>query len=160
MTAILSNPATRAIPLATALVVVALNVSAKAIVEASLAVGEEWWLVEDWLGLDHVRNSGVAFGIASGSGAIAALLAVVAIGVLIWLIGVGGLAQSLPGLIATGLVLGGALANLLDRLPDGYVTDYLAIGPWPRFNIADSALTIGIATMLVLELRTTRSEPA
>lgn len=52
--------------------------------------------------------------------------------------------------VAFGLIIGGAIANLLDRLPDGLVTDYIAVGTFPIFNAADTCITVG-AALLMLE---------
>ena len=52
-----------------------------------------------------------------------------------------------------GLIIGGGAGNLVERFGDGYVTDYIAVGPWPRFNIADSAITLAIAVFAVALLR-------
>ena len=52
--------------------------------------------------------------------------------------------------VAFGLIIGGAIANLLDRLPDGFVTDYVAVGTFPIFNAADACITVG-AALLMLE---------
>lgn len=50
---------------------------------------------------------------------------------------------------AFGLIIGGAIANIIDRLPDGFVTDYVAVGTFPVFNAADSCITIGAVLLLV-----------
>jgi len=57
-----------------------------------------------------------------------------------------------------GLVLGGAVGNLIDRLRFGYVTDFIDVGLWPAFNIADSAITIGVILLAYSLLRLTRAE--
>lgn len=53
-----------------------------------------------------------------------------------------------------GLIIGGALSNLLDRIPDGFVTDYISVGTFPVFNVADSCITIGAALLLIDAFRT------
>ena len=55
--------------------------------------------------------------------------------------------------IGFGLILGGALGNILDRLPDGLVTDFLSIGTFPTFNLADAFISIGVGMLIVEELR-------
>ena len=59
---------------------------------------------------------------------------------------------------AYGMILGGGAANIVDRLRDGYVTDYFQIGSFPIFNVADSFVTIGVAVLLIDTLRKERSE--
>ena len=96
--------------------------------------------------LVHVRNEGVAFGVLAGGHALvvavvsAALLGVVvyfathAERPLIWL--------------PAGLLMGGALGNLVDRLGDGGVTDFIKVPLWPAFNLADIAITTGVLSLL------------
>ena len=55
--------------------------------------------------------------------------------------------------VAFGLIVGGAIANLVDRIPDGIVTDFIAVGTFPIFNLADACITIGAMMLLVESLR-------
>jgi lipoprotein signal peptidase len=55
--------------------------------------------------------------------------------------------------VSLGLLLGGAFGNLIDRIRLGYVVDFVAVGVWPKFNVADSAITVGVA-LLALQLMT------
>jgi signal peptidase II len=94
-----------------------------------------------------VSNSGAAFSLAGGRGG---LIAIVAIAVVIALIAVGRAVDTKIGAVALGLVLGGALGNLLDRIfregngfLGGRVVDFVDPQWWPVFNVADAALTIG-----------------
>ena len=64
------------------------------------------------------------------------------------------LATGVSGAIALGAAAGGAISNLIDRFADGAVTDFFVIGPWPRFNVADAALTLGLLTLVIMEFRT------
>lgn len=101
------------------------------------------WLAGTWLGLEYVRNRGVAFGITLGDPALTlaiSLLAFVVAGVVFWRLG----ARDRVATLGLGLLAGGAVGNLLDRARFGYVIDFFAVGPWPRFNIADSAITMGM----------------
>lgn len=108
--------------------------------------GDAW--PEDFpLQIVHFRNSGAAFGILQGAGpllAIASLAGMAAI--LIYLFSPG---FSRP-LVRLGLsfMLGGAIGNLIDRVYAGEVVDFLKIPHWPAFNIADSAITIGVVLLL------------
>ena len=52
--------------------------------------------------------------------------------------------DSISGKLAVGLILGGIVGNLIDRLSQGYVTDFIGVGIWPAFNIADSAIVVGV----------------
>jgi signal peptidase II len=103
------------------------------------------------------RNSGAAFGTLRGAGSWLALLAAVVV-VVVFV----SLRDDMDRLTLTalGLVLGGAIGNLLDRLfrgdglADGLVVDFVDFGPWPNFNVADSAIVIGIMAILWESLRT------
>ena len=101
------------------------------------------WLAGDWLGLSYAENTGVAFGLLRGHSSV--VLVASSIGVLM-LIGwyVYAHRHSLPILVAGGLIAGGAIGNTLDRIRLSYVRDFFAVGPWPSFNLADSAITIGV----------------
>jgi signal peptidase II len=100
--------------------------------------------------LVHVRNSGVAFGFFAGGGALVLVLTFVALAALLIYF----LARpTRPGLwIPTGLLVGGALGNLIDRLANGSVTDFIKLPLWPAFNVSDMAITFGVlALVYVLE---------
>lgn len=96
------------------------------------------------LQLSH--NTGMAFGTLAGAPqAVVASMVVACVVALAWAIQRGVVAG---GSVAVALVLGGALANLVDRLEGGGVTDFIDLGAWPSFNVADAALTTGIAVAL------------
>lgn len=101
-------------------------------------------VIGDWFVLRHAENPGIAFGIRIPSPwqeilILAALVAVGSIAI-----------RSTTALsrVAYGLILGGALANVVDRFDDGFVTDYIAVGSFPVFNVPDSCITIGVALLL------------
>ncbi len=98
----------------------------------------------------HVRNTGVAFGFFSSGGTLVLVFTLAALAVL-----VGYLARrpERPWLWApTGLLLGGAIGNLIDRVTSGAVTDFIKLPLWPAFNVADMAITFGVLALLwVLE---------
>jgi signal peptidase II len=130
------------------LVVVAVLVAdqlTKALVRSNLEPGERREVLP-LLDYVHIRNDGVAFGVLGGgqalvvvavAGAMTGLLAFFAFNAhrpLVWL--------------PTGLLLGGALGNIIDRVRDGAVTDFLKIPHWPAFNVADIAITLGVVTLI------------
>jgi signal peptidase II len=100
--------------------------------------------------LVHIHNSGVAFGFFSGGGALVLILTLAALSALVVYFL---LRSTRRGLwLPTGLLLGGALGNLIDRLAHGYVTDFIKFSAWPAFNISDMAITFGVLSLLyVLE---------
>jgi len=127
-------------------VVVGLDQGAKHLIIASIAQGEER-PVFPAVSLVHVRNSGVAFSVLAG-GHILLVVAVIALAL-------GGLVAyfathaARPLLwLPTGLLMGGALGNIVDRARDGAVTDFIKLPLWPAFNVADMAITVGVLALL------------
>ncbi len=134
--------------LVVALVLVA-DQGAKALVRASIAPGEQ----HDALGplsFVDVHNDGVAFGVLGGGGAV---VLVVVLAALALLLAYFARHADRPMLwLPTGLVLGGALGNLVDRIRQGYVTDFIHFPHWPAFNVADVCISVGVVVLvLVLE---------
>ena len=129
-----------------AAVVILLDQSTKSIIVGWLSWGESW-PAEGFLRLTHARNTGTAFSLFQGHSNILSIVAIVAVGVLLWVYWSTG-AKSFILRVALGLQLGGAIGNLLDRLQQGYVTDFIDVGPWPIFNVADSAISVGMVLML------------
>ncbi len=100
-----------------------------------------------WFGglvrLDYTVNSGAAFGILQARGLVFILVAViVSVGIIISYRRV--VVSPLLVRIGLGLVLGGAIGNLVDRMRLGYVVDFIDLGWWPVFNLADSSIVIGV----------------
>ena len=129
-----------------AAVVLLLDQGTKSIIVAWLDWGESW-PVDGFLRLTHARNTGTAFSLFQGHSTILSFVAIFAVAVLLWVYATTG-AKSFVLRFALGLQLGGALGNLLDRLRLGYVTDFVDVGPWPIFNVADSAISIGMVLMV------------
>ncbi len=117
----------------------------KAVVRSSIERGEVVDLVAG-VGLVNVRNRGIAFGLFSGAGPWLAVIVGLAMLVLIatFVMHADTPLAWLPG----GLLLGGALGNLVDRVREGSVTDFIDFPAWPAFNLADSAITVGVIALL------------
>jgi signal peptidase II len=114
--------------------------------------------VFSWLHLVHDQNNGVAFGFLSGGGALVVIVtAAVALVLLVYFLR----SPGRPWLwLSTGLLVGGAIGNLLDRLISGSVTDFIKLPHWPAFNVSDIAITIGVISLvLVLEGLAPRGRP-
>ena len=120
----------------------------KAWVRQNLALGEAEPLFGP-LRLTHVSNAGGVFGLTANPAFLALLNAAVLIFVLFYYRRLSSLALRAD----LGLVLGGGMGNLLDRLRMGYVTDFMDIRVWPVFNVADSAVVVGSVIVLYLVLR-------
>jgi len=132
-----------------AAVVLVLDQVAKIVVRASLEPRESI-AVFPGFSISRVSNEGIAFGFFPGRQAVVAVLTVVALSAI---------AVALAGLVSrnalvaagAGMLVGGSLGNLIDRLAHGAVTDFLDFTRWPAFNLADCAITIG-AVLIVIGL--------
>lgn len=102
---------------------------------------------EGFFRITHAINSGSAFGLFPNQTVLLILASAFGIGFLVFFYR----SHPLPGALlklALGLMLGGAFGNLLDRVRVGHVVDFIDVGPWPIFNLADSAILVGIALLV------------
>lgn len=132
-------------------IIIAIDQYTKSIVRQNLALGESWVPV-DWLApyarILHWYNTGVAFGLFQGGGIIFILLPlVIVIGMLVYFPRIPDDDWTLR--LALSLQLGGALGNLIDRITIGHVTDFISVGRFPVFNVADSAITVGVIVLIL-----------
>ena len=117
----------------------------KQVVGRTLAVGESVDLVGP-LSLRHVENSGIAFGLFSSRTTVVIGVTAVAVAWMLWFFARSGRRHPvLP--VGLGLVLGGSVANLVDRVRLGRVTDFLDFEAWPAFNLADTFIVVGVAIL-------------
>jgi len=93
-----------------------------------------------------VRNTGVAFSLFSGGGTVVLVITLVALGCLTCYFAMRPERRLLW--LPTGLLLGGAVGNLIDRIRAGAVTDFIKLPHWPAFNVADIAITFGVITLV------------
>jgi signal peptidase II len=159
----LRNPMTFAW-LAVAAVVVILDAWTKYLASTQLVMFQPVE-VFSWLNMRLAHNPGAAFSFLAGAGGwqrwfLTALALVVSVVLLFWMFGLKK-GQWMVGL-ALGLVLGGAIGNVIDRVRHGYVVDFIDVHyagwHWPAFNVADSAITCGIIILLLDALRETLAE--
>jgi signal peptidase II len=132
------------LPLVTALSVLAADQLSKLGIRSNLAVGES--IPQDgFFSFHHVQNTGAAFGIFQGYTLPLIIIALVGIALIVYALFFGRFSflESTESRLAFSLVLGGTAGNLVDRIARGMVTDFIEIGPWPEFNIADSTVVIG-----------------
>ncbi len=131
--------------------IVALDQLTKWLVRSKLAYGEAWspW---DWLTpyarILHVQNTGAAFGMFQNGNLIFTVLAIIVCLVILYyfpLIDRG----DWPVRLALVLQFAGAMGNLIDRLYQGYVTDFVSVGNFFVFNVADSSISIGVAVLVL-----------
>ncbi|MGR8935166.1 MAG: signal peptidase II [Gammaproteobacteria bacterium] len=136
---------------------IALDQATKLTVAATMPLYESIPLIPGFFNLTHVHNTGAAFSFLSQAGGwqrwfFAALAVVVSVTLTIWLARLK--KHEILLAVSISMILGGAIGNLIDRLAYGYVIDFLDVyyknWHWPAFNIADSAICVGVA-LLVLE---------
>ena len=142
--------------LATAALVVAVDQATKQLVDSDIDRGHS---VNVFFGLDftNTRNTGVAFGALEGAGLIVAILIGLSLALLIGYFLVN---RHMPWLwLPVGLLLGGALGNLIDRAREGAVIDWIDPVAWPAFNVADACIVVGVVALLwVVEGRPKRQQ--
>jgi signal peptidase II len=106
--------------------------------------------------IHHVQNSGIAFGLFARATPIVIVLTAIAVAwMLVFFARAGARHPVLP--VAAGLLVGGSVSNLLDRIRLGHVTDFLDLRYWPAFNLADSCIVIGVALLLASMVLADRS---
>jgi len=133
-----------------ALVVIALDQLTKRAVQQNLALGESLLVFPPWefVRIVHWANTGAAFGMFQGGNAVLIGLTVaITLAILVYY-------QSLPEdhlfqRICLALMVGGSIGNLIDRLTLGYVVDFVAVGRFPVFNLADSCVTVSVILLLI-----------
>jgi signal peptidase II len=129
----------------------------KRIVSGTLALGESKHVLGPFE-LHHVQNSGIAFGLFQGATSIVIVLTSL---VILWLLLVfarGGARHPVMP-VGLGLVIGGSLSNLADRVRLGHVTDFLDVDYWPAFNLADAFIVVGVALLVGAALIADRPHP-
>jgi signal peptidase II len=127
----------------------------KAIVSTQLGLGDAVEIMGPF-SIHHVRNTGIAFGLFSGATSIVILLTSFAIGALVLFFARSGRRHPLLP-VAVGLVLGGSISNLVDRLRLGHVTDFLDLDYWPAFNLADTFIVVGVGLLFLSFVAADRS---
>ena len=135
----------------TALLLVTADQFSKLGIRSNLAIGESLFEV-GFFRLTRVHNTGAVFGLFQGQSFLLTIIA--SVGVAALLLYALFFHRKLPflgnwlGKLAFGLVLGGTVGNLIDRIYLGYVTDFIVVSIWPVFNIADSAIVVGVIILI------------
>ena len=131
--------------------VISLDQWTKCLVRSNLAIQESWspW---EWLApyarIVHWKNTGAAFGMFQDMNLVfAALAVVVTLAIMIFFPRVA--QHEWPLRLALSMQMGGAVGNLIDRLTYGYVTDFVSLGTFAVFNVADASISVGVAVLVV-----------
>ena len=129
----------------------------KSIVSMRLPIGDAVATIGPF-SIHHVQNSGIAFGLFADS--TTAVIVLTAAAVTAMLVFFARQAQRHPLLpVALGLVIGGSVSNLIDRVRLGHVTDFLDFLYWPAFNLADTFIVVGVALLFVSFVASDRTSP-
>jgi signal peptidase II len=138
-----------------ALAVLAADQLTKAWLTSFLPPGASVEIVGEWLRLVHSRNTGAIFGLFRDQVAIFAFVSVAVVGLIVWYHARSGRSPVMS--VALGLLLGGALGNLTDRIRLGYVVDFVDAGigtfRWYTFNVADAAISAALLLLVLVTLR-------
>ncbi|HQZ17437.1 MAG TPA: signal peptidase II [Vicinamibacteria bacterium] len=155
-------------PFVLPLSIVVLDQITKFLVIQKLPLYEDVPLISGLLSLQHVRNSGAVFGFLSGAQIpgkpyVFALMSAIALGALTYYARTIPREERLPR-FALSLVIGGAIGNLIDRVRFGYVVDFVKMywetHVWPNYNVADSAISIGLVLLVIDSFRPRDRETA
>ena len=119
----------------------------KALVRRDVELGSED-PVFPLITLVHTRNRGVAFGAFQDNTALVVIVIAVALAALVAYFATH--RDKRLAWLPTGLLAGGALGNLVDRIREGFVTDFIKLPSWPAFNVADMAITVGVLTLVLV----------
>jgi len=153
--------------LAIAVAVVLLDQATKAWIVSELRLHETFAVIAGLFNITHIRNPGAAFGFLATAPPLFRhtffiVVTVAAILLILHYIRIGRV-ESLSMASALGLILAGAVGNLIDRVRFGEVVDFLDVHiaghHWPAFNVADSAITVGAAILIVVLLRKRTAPP-
>ncbi len=120
----------------------------KAVVVRHMYLGESITVLPGILTITRIHNSGIAFGLFPGMPDLFMVVTLISmLAVLYFYLTV--TPREVLLIVGCGLIMGGALGNLIDRFRMGYVVDYIYFSFWPAFNVADSAVTIGVALLMI-----------
>ena len=143
------------------LVVMGLDQVTKRWIEATLAPRESMAIIGDWVRLVHSQNSGALFGLLPNSAPGFAAISLLVIGAILWYQARAGASPYMT--LTLGLLLGGAVGNLLDRIRLGYVVDFVDAGigsiRWWTFNVADASISLAIVLIFLAGVRPSLAGP-
>ena len=143
--------------LSVALAAIVADQLTKQLVSSQLALDDDVHVAGP-LSIHHVQNSGIAFGLFASATPVVTMLTAIAVGWMLYFFARSGARHPvLP--VALGLLIGGSASNLIDRVRLGHVTDFIDLGFWPAFNLADAFIVSGVVILLVALLASDRRKP-
>jgi signal peptidase II len=132
---------------------IALDQISKAVVAALMSPGQTVKVVPHLLWLTYSTNTGAAFGLFKGSGQLIFFFSLILVVLMLTWFFISKQRMGILAFIGLGLIIGGAVGNLLDRIFRGEIIDYIDLGWWPVFNVADVAILVGAIIVLVVYSR-------
>lgn len=129
------------------LAVVVLDQLAKCIIKANISLNESVPIIKGFLNFAFITNTGSVFGILKGFNSGMIFISLIVLGLIIFYWHELKIHEKFYFL----LIIGGILGNLIDRIIYGHVIDFISFSFWPAFNVADSAITIGIISLIIYE---------
>lgn len=142
--------------------VIALDQWTKGLVEQNISLGEEVYpigFLAPFFRFTFWKNTGAAFGLFQNASQVLLVVSIVISLLLVWVY-FKSLDEPVLFRISLSMMLGGAIGNIIDRVTQGFVTDFIAVGRFPVFNVADSAVTVGVGLMLLgLYLQERKQKP-
>lgn len=131
--------------------IILLDQLTKYLIRSNLALGEILWpglWITEFARIVHWQNTGAAFGMFQSLGSVFMILSmIVSVAIVYYYPQVP--RQDKLIRLAMALLLGGAVGNLVDRLYQGYVTDFISVGEFPVFNIADASISLGVVVLFL-----------
>lgn len=144
--------------------VIALDQWTKWLVEQNITLGEEVYpicFLAPFFRFTFWKNTGAAFGLFQNASVILLVVSIAISLLLVWVY-FKSLDEPVLFRVSLSMMLGGAIGNIIDRVTQGFVTDFIAVGRFPVFNVADSAVTVGVGLMLLaiyLQEKKQKSDP-
>jgi signal peptidase II len=142
--------------------IVVIDQASKAWILANVDPARPWPIIDDYLRLVVSQNTGALFGLFRGQATLFAIFSFAVIGLIVWYHGRTG--RSAIASVALGLLLGGAIGNVADRLRHGYVVDFVDAGigdlRWYTFNVADAAISTALVLLVLIALRPSLGGPS
>lgn len=132
------------------IIIILLDQLTKSIIKSKLTLGDTVPIINNIFHLTNVKNTGAGFGFLTGYNLFLILVSFLALGIIIYFF------KEVPNKrfnqFLIGLIAGGLIGNLIDRIFIGYVTDMFDFRIWPVFNIADAAITLGVISLILYEV--------
>jgi len=142
--------------LVTASLVIALDQVSKFLVRDNMTLGQSI-PEEGFFRITHITNAGGSWGILVNTTFLTIATVVVVVAAVVLYLRYP-LVRRTPVRVAMGLLIGGAIGNIIDRLSQGHVTDFIDVGAWPVFNVADCAIVIGVIIIALYLIFSARKE--